>query len=984
MMSVQTCTAAMAQSYYEADNYYTRDAGLQDEWQGRLAKDLGIDGKTVEPAEFEAMLAQGDKCAAYDCTFSAPKSVSILAECGDPEQSADMLAAHREAVEATLKDMEAKEIGTRVRHPDGSRTWERTGNMSAAKFEHNVSREADPQLHTHTVILNRTDYAGEMYAIDGRRLFATQKIYGAEYRARLAENLMQRGYSIHVTDHENGFFELDGIEQKTLDHFSKRRAEILAEMEKNGEHGAAAAQRANLATRHAKEHIDINEKRAEWRAELAEMQQDLPHRQELKPADFAAERQAAYADAVHELQYKSFAFTQKELEEAVIQRGVSCGMTRDRAQQLINSDRDLFKATTPPDLVEAKEGTIYYTTRHNLEQEADIYRMCEGGKNKLHGLSREQVSRSISEVEASPEWAGKGWKLKEEQSNLVHHIAESNDRVIAVRGLAGTGKSFSLNAAREVLERNGYEVRGMAASGQAAQELAEDANIKTCTTIHKALNSAEKEAGNAVPGEDYSTKHEWNFDGLQPSAKPRVYFMDEASLTDNNTLFHTLKMLEKDPQAKLVLVGDDKQLPPVGAGNAFSDLVQQNKLSVCTLADIQRQKDNPELLETVKQIVNGDPETALDRLSGDITEIKTHAARMRAVSKSYTDLSPEEQQKTIVLTATNADRKELNNRIRTQLIKQGQLQQGSSYAVMPNKDAAAIEQRNFAPGDKIIFLKNDNALDVRNGTKGVIREINGNVFTVDCGHKEPVTFDIGKYTSVDHGYVLSTYKSQGMTVQRSIINLDSKNMGLNTRNSFYVNVSRAKTEVKIFADSREKLNPQLSKFAEKVSTRNMQFAPQKGAGKAFDAPLKEMGQPAKAAAKTASRVADKAFSATTKAAATAMRAAGMVLDGAASVLSFVPVVGSLASAVVKAPAGLLKGGAKCVDALDNARKNLHKGMDKALDAGFDVAKEAGRTAWTFTKQTAQVGKTAVETVGKIAQKAAEKEKHQEREYEFEM
>lgn len=209
MLSVANVTESMGSTYYAnaSENYYTRDAGVQDRWQGSLCETAGLAiGEEIQAEQFQLMLANSGstKCAAYDCTFSAPKSVSILAELGTPEQHAELLVAHQAAVEATLHEIEDKEIGARITK-DGITRHIHTGRMIAAKFEHDISRELDPQMHTHCVIMNRTEYRGKSYAVDGKPLYKIQKVYGMEYRARLAAMLQERGYAIHVTDKEKGF-----------------------------------------------------------------------------------------------------------------------------------------------------------------------------------------------------------------------------------------------------------------------------------------------------------------------------------------------------------------------------------------------------------------------------------------------------------------------------------------------------------------------------------------------------------------------------------------------------------------------------------------------------------------------------------------------------------------------------------------------------------------------------------------------------------
>jgi ATP-dependent exoDNAse (exonuclease V) alpha subunit len=409
-----------------------------------------------------------------------------------------------------------------------------------------------------------------------------------------------------------------------------------------------------------------------------------------------------------------------------------------------------------------------------------------------------------------------GWTLGEEQKSVVHHIANSPDQFIAIRGLAGTGKTFTLNAAREALEANGFEIKGISASGQAAEELGADAKIKDCSTIHHTLNAAEKEAGNALPGQNYETKTTWDFTGLKKSTKPTVWFVDEASLTDNN-LFLNIQKMAKLKGNKVVFIGDDRQMPPVGAGNAFANLVQSGKISTVELSNIRRQTD-PELLRAVTEAVKGETKVSLDIISKKIQEIPSHSKRMNAIAKDYTSLSSVEREQTLILTATNADRVELNSKIRKQLIKNGELDEGQKFHVETSKNG--IEERSFAIKDRIVFLKNDNRLGVKNGTNAVITDVDGNKITAELADHRAITIDTNKYNHIDHAYCQTPHKAQGKTVQRAIINMDSRDTKLNSKNAFYVDLSRTKSNVKLFCDNRVKLDPQISSFCHKITSQD--------------------------------------------------------------------------------------------------------------------------------------------------------------------
>lgn len=813
MLSIGKCSAKMATNYYEQEQgYYTKEQSAADCWQGIGCEQIGLqNGSPIDPADFELLL-QGRKVAAFDLTFSADKSLSITAQM-TPELERDMMAAHRAAVTATIKRIES-EIGTQVWDAQTKAPRHvHTGNVTVAKVEHLTSRALDPDIHTHCVFLNRTFLGGKEYALDAKPLYENKLAYGLEYRRNLAAKLQKQGYVLELTDGEKGLFQISGIREDVREHFSKRRAEIEERLADRGETGGKAADRAEQATRKAKQKgVDIEAQREKWRAELNAMEQEIPEKiMEAQPRNIAEEQQAALNRAVLRLSEKQFAFTPKQLQQAAANEGVLCGLDEKTAQVLINNDPHLLKLT--PTKESGLDGH-YYTTEKNMTMARDIETMAVAGRGRGYALNADQCKETLTAA-----CAENGWQLGEQQSALVQHVCCCPDKYIAVRGLAGTGKSFSLNAAREVFERNGYEVRGMSATGQAAKELAADANIKDCGTIHHQLNAAEKLAGNAMPGEDYSQKTSWNFAGIQPGAKKTVWFVDEASLTDNN-LFYNIEKLAEARGDKVVFVGDDRQMLAVGQGNAFAELVQRGELATCELSNIVRQKDNPELLQAVREAVRGESKASLEIISKDIREVPTRGHRLNAVAREYCALSPEEQSQTLVLTARNADRKALNKKIREKLVKNGRLQPGQELTIRPDEKAAA-EKRFFAKGDKIIFLRNDAKMGVMNGSKGVVEKISGDIMTTKVEGKL-ISFDVKKYAAFDHGYCMTPNKAQGATVKRAIINMSSDQAMSNTKNAFYVDISRAKKEVKLFCDDKEKLSGQISKFARKITAKDFQ------------------------------------------------------------------------------------------------------------------------------------------------------------------
>ena len=691
------------------------------------------------------------------------------------------MLCHNEAVEKILQDIEANEIATRVTKNGVTETVQ-TGNMACGKFNHYVSRNSDMQLHTHAVILNKTMYDGKMYAISNESIYKNKILYGQLYRNELAKNLQKKGYVLELTDHEKGFFEIAGVDPEVLERFSTRRQEILQQLKSWSADDAVNASKAALMTRKAKEHRDLGELTKSWRESVLE----AGGIQIEKEKEFVKIRKEdklnAFDQAVARLSEYEYAFSKRDLERAVLAEGCISGMNRaDFEKQL---DRSYLIYLGKP-ITQGED--VYYTSPENQATELKITQNVVESKGVIRSLSEDTVKNDLQIISKEH-----GLTLSKEQNEAVLHISTSKDRFSAVQGLAGTGKTYMLNATREILERNGYTVLGASYTGKAA--------------------------GNAISDEDFSQKRKWDFEGLPASKKPEVWVIDEAGLTDNNIMLH-VQTAAKLKKAKVVLVGDYQQLAPVGAGNSYSNLVQSGKISTCYLSDIRRQK-NETLLQAVKESVTGDIHKSLELVADHTFEIPSAAKRFKAITKEYVELTPAEQANTIVLTAKNKDRIALNDSIRNALFKNGSLEKGLEYKVQTGKVNEVV--REFSVGDKIMFFKNDYRLGVMNGQAGRVTKIEEEQLVVES-NKSAIKINVAEYNYFDHGYVMTTHKAQGVTVDRTIINMDSKQKQLNSRNNYYVDISRARNEISIYTNSQKNLREQIGEFVKKVNSTKFEF-----------------------------------------------------------------------------------------------------------------------------------------------------------------
>lgn len=273
-------SAGQAASYYEADDYYSEGGEAPSAWFGRGAEELGLSGEVDRrtfAAGLEGQLPNGQELGTvrngerehrpgWDVTFSAPKSVSIMAEVAGDQR---LIGAHDRAVRTALDYIERHGAATRIRDGGQVRTVE-TGKLAVATFRHNTSRAQDPQLHTHSVILNATqDRDGRWRSVESLAFFKLYKDAGSVYRQALAAEARGLGYGIR--EGKGSLFELEGVSEAAIKTFSARGGQVEAALAERGKTraDATAAEKATitLATRSTKGEADRAELVPSWRAQ---------------------------------------------------------------------------------------------------------------------------------------------------------------------------------------------------------------------------------------------------------------------------------------------------------------------------------------------------------------------------------------------------------------------------------------------------------------------------------------------------------------------------------------------------------------------------------------------------------------------------------------------------------------------------------------------------------------------------------------------
>jgi len=361
------------------------------------------------------------------------------------------------------------------------------------------------------------------------------------------------------------------------------------------------------------------------------------------------------------------------------------------------------------------------------------------------------------------------YTMTEEQIKAFKTIIENGDVAVMI-GRAGTGKSYTLGAVREAYESEGYKVRGLALSGIAAEGLQNESGIES-TTIFKQLE-------------------DWGID-RDMLHRNQILVIDEAGMVGTRQM-HQILEYAHEAGTKVILVGDNEQLQSIEAGGSFRGIIQ--KTGYVELAEIRRQKTDWQKEATIEFSGNKDQAgKALDmyQANGNIRALTTREEAKDQLLKEWAEDQAEHKHKhqtSLMMAYTNRDVGELNQGARQYRKMHGELR-GPGYTFMTEKG-----ERTFSAGDRIIFLRNEHSLGVRNGSLGTVENIGKGVLSVKLDKGDRVAIDTTMYRDFDHGYAATVHKTQGSTLDRTFV-LGSRHFDKHTA---YVAMSRHREDVSMY------------------------------------------------------------------------------------------------------------------------------------------------------------------------------------------
>jgi|LADL02.1.fsa_nt_gi conjugative relaxase-like TrwC/TraI family protein len=735
---------------FVAGEYYTSEqAGEVSQWGGGGLSDSPIaEGSAVTREAFEKVLlgetptgeqieAKENRRPGYDLTFSAPKSVSIMAYIAGDKRILGPNGAFAQSVKDTMAWVE-KNLAEGRKTVDGKTTAVQTGNLVYSLFQHDTSRALDPQLHIHSIVANMTRMPdGKWQALHADKIWSNNTVIGSIQHAFLRTRMEELGYKVQL-DGKHGTFEIVGVPKDVIDANSTRREEILIKSEQlgivspkgrdsvtvntrdaklnvedregmvkgwieraaalgfDGKDVLAAALRAsreqpeNLAVRGYKAMLEVVNTAREFVSGLLRSPEPLVDagiaRLAGSPGD--ARAQLAVASAVRILSQREAAFQIHQVSKTALDLGLK-GVTIDNVEARI--DRLIKNGDLVSGQIQHKGQMVdAITTPEALKVEQSILDHVDAGKGKGTSIVDAASAPSRLQEAASPR------ELNSGQLAAATMIVSSDDRYVVVQGVAGAGKSTMLQTVAAVARDEGKQVLGLAFQNKMVGDMREGMVPKhlSAEDMEKAGVSAQTIASFVWQNEKYLS------DPSSPGAQARrdelagtIVVVDETSMVSSEDMLKLMRISEALGIETMAFVGDRHQLSSIDWGKSFA-MVQAGGITMERMEqNVRINPDNKQLLTVAALANTGRAGAALKVLGDNVTE---HSEPATEAADTWLALSAEERTATAVFASGRETRAEINTAIQEGLLREGTLKGDGLYVTVHDRVSKEREQLRYA------------------------------------------------------------------------------------------------------------------------------------------------------------------------------------------------------------------------------------------------------------------------------------------------
>jgi conjugative relaxase-like TrwC/TraI family protein len=785
-------------------------------WLGRGAQALGQQGTATTEAfvnvfhgrhpETGELLgrAHGQRgVPAFDVVLRPTKSVSLLYGLGDARLAAQVLEAHHEATREALGYLE-EHVGTRRGH--GGCDHVAGQGLLAVGFDHRTSRAGDPLLHTHVIVANRVQGPdGRWTALDGRDLYRHRLAADAIYRGAY-QRALTRSLGVAWTDPDrHGNREVAGIPSDLLRAFSKRADAIDCEVERLEAEGRVRTPKLVKwvvhATRQAKQHEAPATLVERWRAEATEQGVDVPAllrdvvgRDRQATSDHAAAGGPAASDPTEQtmvagvfdrlaspqgLTAQASTFARQDVIAAL--GGQLAGA--DRAQLEGLADRFLAERAVSV-VAERSLEERRWSTPELLEVEGRLVAAAQARRGEQAGVcSAETVRAALAEHPT----------IGADQAGMVRDLCLSGDGVRVVVGKAGTGKTYALGVARHAFTLDGYRVIGAAPTGIATTSL-EAEGFEEIATVDRLLLELDHAAGERAN----HARRGGRGDQAPVLDARSVLVVDEATMVGSRKLERLLDHAKR-AGAKVIPVGDDRQLSSIDAGGGFRGL--RVRLGASELTENRRQRaawerDALELVRDgqVDQAVQAYREHERMVPATSKTELTLNLVRDWWQTHQQAEAGGEPERDAVILAYRRDEVDRLNTTCQQVMHLNNRL----------GPEQLEVGDRTLHVGDRVVCGRNDlKGLGVANGTRGTITTLDAERRSLTLRTEQgrqvtlPATYLDGPVPEgrrvVDLAYATTGHKAQGLTRWRALVRIT----GQEDTNWLYVQLSRAKDDTRL-------------------------------------------------------------------------------------------------------------------------------------------------------------------------------------------